>query len=154
MDASKLCRFGTLVTSTLVTAQNSGQHDTSLVLKRKQKDRLAAASPKSDQAVWRKFVPRQRSINVRYCPITDKMLRCRECPICDNSRHSRSDLRKHKDRLAAVSPKTDQCFNQVAAIAATFFRFLRRASSPITPCLSQNRPLGPKHEVCEHQHCT
>src|SRR5450631_1305982 len=101
MDASKLCRFGTLVTSTLVTAQNSGQHDTSLVLKRKQKDRLAAASPKSDQAVWRKFVPRQRSINVRYCPITDKMLRCRECPLCAKSGLMHCNMISAKRKIAS-----------------------------------------------------
>ena len=39
-------------------------------------------------------------------------------------------LRKQKDRLAAVSPKSDQVFDQAASCA---FRFLRQPSRPNTP---------------------
>jgi hypothetical protein len=35
--------------------------------------------------------------------------------------------------LAAVSPKSDQVFDQAAAIAAASFRFLRQPSRPIAP---------------------
>ena len=33
-----------------------------------------------------------------------------ECPLSANSGHLQTDLRKQKDRLAAVSPKLDQVF--------------------------------------------
>jgi len=40
---------------------------------------------------------------------------------------------KQKDRLAAVSPKSDQVCDQAAAIAEDVFRFLRLPSRPNAP---------------------
>ena len=53
------------------------------------------------------------------------------CPLCADSGHSPNDTRKQKDRLAAVSPKSDQVFFDQAAAWA--FRFLRQPSKPIKP---------------------
>jgi hypothetical protein len=52
---------------------------------------------------------------------------------CHNRTHAPQNKRKQKDRLAAVSAKPTRCFDQAAAVAALFLRFLRLARKPIAP---------------------
>jgi hypothetical protein len=46
--------------------------------------------------------------DVRFTPESDQILRRSEMTRCAKSRHWRIDPYKKKDRLAAVSPKSDQ----------------------------------------------
>ena len=58
-------------------------------------------------------------------------VRCNSvCPLCANSGHSPTRPLKQKDRLVAVSPKSDHRFDQAVACA---FRLLRQPSRPNAP---------------------
>ena len=85
----------------------------------------------------RKTIPAVHS----QCPLRVKSghVQCtHRCPLSAISGHG--SRQKRKDRLAAVSPKSELCFDQAAACA---FRFLRQPSRPNAPRPVANRGRAP-----------